>query len=232
MAGGARPGVSSGAMQNPYLVGESIYLRPLERGDAAALAGWFNDEEVRSYVASWRPMTVAGEEAFLDNLVKADSDFIFGIMLKDGDRLVGATGLHQIDAKNRSAMFGIIIGDKSAWGRGVGTAATYMMTAWAFDHVNLNRVWLHVHEDNLRAVRVYDKVGYANEGVLRQHVWKNGEYKDCFTMAMVRARSSTRPTQSSSCASIAANTARCTSSMCSNFFIYTSMPCMGLCTAL
>jgi RimJ/RimL family protein N-acetyltransferase len=170
----------------PYLVGESVYLRPLEKADAPVIVEWFNDAEIRSRIASWRPMSLAAEEAFIEGLAKSD-DFVFAVVLKDGDRFVGNTGLHQIDQKNRSGMFGIVLGDKSAWGRGIGTEVTRLMTGWAFDHVNLNRVWLEVYDDNLRAVRVYEKVGYLHEGVLRQALWRDGEYKDVFRMAMVRA---------------------------------------------
>ena len=62
-------------MPNAYLLGPIIYLRPLEREDARALAGWFNDPEVNRTLRSYRPMNVAAEEEFLKErspLYKAD----------------------------------------------------------------------------------------------------------------------------------------------------------------
>lgn len=174
-------------MHNVFLSGASTFLRPLEKSDAPALARWFNDPEVRRGLASYRPVSLESEEQLLARFAQSDTDFVLGIGRCEDGALLGTTGLHHIDARNRHAMFGIVLGDTSAWGKGHGTEATRLMAGWAFDSLNLNRVWLQVFEDNLRAVRVYEKVGFSHEGVLRQHMWRDGQYCDCYLMAMVRA---------------------------------------------
>ena len=64
--------------------------------------------------------------------------------------------------------------------------ATFLLVRHAFETLNLNRVWLHVYEDNPRAVRVYEKVGFKKEGVLRQESFRHGRYWDTITMAVLR----------------------------------------------
>jgi RimJ/RimL family protein N-acetyltransferase len=100
--------------------------------------------------------------------------------------LIGATGLEQIDFRNRHAKFGIFIGAKEEWGKGYGTEATHLVTQHAFLTLNLNRVWLHVVADNERGIRAYERVGFKREGILRQEHFRDGRYLDTMTMAILR----------------------------------------------
>ena len=103
-------------MTNPFLVGANVYLRPLDRADAPAFVTWLNDAEVTRYLLAYRPMTLRAEEEYIDGAGQGD-DVILGIVLREGDRLIGGTGLHQIDQRCRRASFGIFLGDKGAWGK-------------------------------------------------------------------------------------------------------------------
>jgi RimJ/RimL family protein N-acetyltransferase len=100
--------------------------------------------------------------------------------------LIGAAGLHEVDFKNRHAAFGLSLGDKEEWGKGYGTEATALVVKYAFETLNLNRVWLHVFEYNERAVRVSEKTGFRHEGVLRQDTYREGRYWNTHVMAILR----------------------------------------------
>jgi RimJ/RimL family protein N-acetyltransferase len=181
------PRFSGGAVvQNPYLIGSSVYLRPLEVSDAATLQAWFNDPDVRRTLLRYKPMTLTAEEEFLRSSQNSDTNLILGVATRSENHLVGCTGLHQIDVRNRHATFGIAIGDKNMWGRGYGTEVTRFIVEHAFRTLNLNRVWLHVLEFNERGIRAYKKVGFREEGRLRQHQFVDGRYWDIITMAVLR----------------------------------------------
>ncbi|MBI4636449.1 MAG: GNAT family N-acetyltransferase [Candidatus Rokubacteria bacterium] len=173
-------------MRNPFLIGTKIYLRPLEREDAALFVPWINDAEVNRTLNRYRPMTLEAEEEFIQSLVKSEHDLALGIVARQTDRLIGATGLHRIDFRNHHAAFGIVIGDKNEWNKGYGTEATGLLVGYAFGTLNLNRVWLHVYENNPRAIHVYEKVGFKREGVLRQDRYQEGRYWDAITMGILR----------------------------------------------
>jgi [ribosomal protein S5]-alanine N-acetyltransferase len=173
-------------MHNPFLIGNCIYLRPLERGDAAAFVAWFNDPEVNRFLLRHNPLTLAAEEDWLERVLRSE-DAIFGIVLKEGDQLIGGTGLHEFDWRCRHAAFGINIGAKSLWGQGHGSEATALVLRHAFQTLNLNRVWLHVYEYNPRGIRVYEKLGFHREGVLRQHTFRDGRHWDTIAMGILRA---------------------------------------------
>lgn len=173
-------------MHNAFLIGASVYLRPLEVADAPALVPWLNDPEVTRHLRRYQPLTLAAEEHFLRRMSESETDLVLGIALRADDRLVGGTGLHKVDARNRHAEFGIFLGDKSVWGKGHGTEATRLVVRHAFETLNLNRVWLHVYEYNEAGLRVYQKVGFRTEGRLRQDTFRDGRYWDTLVMAVLR----------------------------------------------
>lgn len=173
-------------MQSPYLIGSKVYLRPLDIADAATMAVWTNDPEVRRTLRLYRPQTAETEVAFIRKAAEDEHNFLLGVATVEADRLIGCTGIHGIDFRNRQGGFGLMIGVKDDWGKGYGTEVTALMVAHAFETLNLNRVWLQVHEFNPAGIRAYEKVGFRREGVLRQDVFQAGRYWDTYTMAILR----------------------------------------------
>ncbi len=172
-------------MQNPFLVGDKVYLRPLEVADAPAIVPWFNDPDVMRFLLRHQPMSLHAEEEFLRRMPAHEGDVVLGIVVKEVDRLIGTVGLHP-EFRCRSARFGIVLGDKACWDKGYGTTVTRLMVGYAFDTLNMNRVWLHVYEYNPRGVRVYEKVGFRTEGRLRQETYRDGRYWDVIAMGLLR----------------------------------------------
>jgi RimJ/RimL family protein N-acetyltransferase len=184
------------SMKNPFLIGEKIYLRPLEREDAPLFVIWLNDVDVTRTLMFKGPLNRQMEEAFLDNLYQDEHRLILGIIDNLTNTLIGATGLEQIDFRHRHAKFGIFIGAKNEWGKGYGTEATRLITQHAFMALNLNRVWLHVVADNRRGIRAYERVGFKREGVLRQDHFREGRYYDTIAMAILREEWETKKPRS------------------------------------
>ncbi len=173
-------------MKNPFLIGDKIYLRPLEFSDTTSMAAWMNDHDVTRTLQMFRPMNEESERAFVERVTRSDTEIALGIVTRSADRFIGTAGLMQIHWRERQACFGISIGDKSCWGRGYGTEATRLVTGYAFETLNLNRVWLHVYDFNHAGIRAYERVGFRREGVLRQGAFREGKYHDVHVMAMLR----------------------------------------------
>lgn len=173
-------------MKNPFLIGDTVYLRPLEPEDAGAMVPWMNDSEVTRSLKVARPTNLADERAFIERVTKSDKDISVAIMTRAGDRFIGTAALMMIQWRERQACFGISIGDKAQWGRGYGTEVAELLTAHAFQALNLNRVWLHVYDFNTGGMRAYEKAGFRREGVLRQGAFVEGAYRDVHVMATLR----------------------------------------------
>lgn len=72
------------------------------------------------------------------------------------------------------------------WGKGHGTAAVRTLVAWGFGELNLHLIFLRVFDDNARAVRSYEKVGFRREGRLRQDRFHRGRYSATLVMGLLR----------------------------------------------
>ncbi len=174
-------------MQTPFFLGPRLYFRPLEREDAPRLAAFINHPDVRRNLLVHRPMNTAQEVGFIDTLTASQRDVLFAIVLRDGDRMIGTSGLHDMDFRSRRATFGMLIGEPSEWGKGYGSEATRMVLDYGFGTLNLNRVQLEVLEHNVAGLRAYEKAGFRREGVMRQHHYVDGAYVDTLVMGILRS---------------------------------------------
>lgn len=172
-------------MRNPFLIGERIYLRPLERADAPAIVEFLNDEQVTRTLNMHRPLTLEAEEAWLEKAMKDERNILLAIARKSDDRYLGNTGLHLKQEKDRAAMFGIFIGAKDEWNKGHGTETAKLMLRYGFETLNLNRICLHVYANNPGGIRAYEKAGYVREGIMRQATYSEGRYHDVLVMGVL-----------------------------------------------
>ena len=172
-------------MQNPFIVGDRIYLRPLEVDDADSAVPWLNDAEIRQYMGITSPTNKVRERGYVERFYKDDRKTHLGIMLKERDQLMGHIGLYDISISQRHAELGILIGDRGCWSKGYGTEAMNLMLEYGFNQLSLHRIYLFVLDFNVRAVRAYEKVGFIRECVMREHGYRNGEYCDDYAMSIL-----------------------------------------------
>jgi diamine N-acetyltransferase len=172
------------------IYGKNIRLRAVEPEDLPKFVEWMNDPEVTSGLLMRLPLSMADEQRWFDGMAqRPPAERVLVIEIREGDswRMIGTTGLHDINNIDRESEFGISIGDKSIWNQGYGTQATILMLKHGFETLNLNRISLRVHADNPRAIRAYEKVGFVHEGCMRQAVYKNGKYLDVHIMSVLRS---------------------------------------------
>jgi RimJ/RimL family protein N-acetyltransferase len=173
-------------VRNPFVVGEHLYLRPLEPvGDAELYASWLNAEEVRRHFSIY-PKSKARAVERLEQLYKGGEHVLLGIALIADDQLVGLTGLKDINHVNQTAEFYVLIGEPVLWGRGYGTEATTLMLRYGFMELNLNRIQALDMEENLAGWRADEKAGFVHEGTLRQAILRHGKYHDVRLYSVLR----------------------------------------------
>ncbi len=173
---------------NDLLRGELVRLDALDRADVDTFGPWWRDLELignLSQTAAF-PFTVEDELEWFESMRKNKDVSMFAIRRIDTGALIGTTSLFDVNWRIRKCLFGIAIGDKSAWGQGYGTDATRLALRYAFMELNLNRVQLHVYSFNDRARRAYEKAGFILEGTLRDAVYRDGRHHDEHVMAVLR----------------------------------------------
>lgn len=172
--------------QNPFIVGDRLYLRPLEPGqDNHLYSTWLNNEEIRRYFSVYPTSDSRGKER-LENLYKSFAHIMFGVARKEDNVLIGLVGLKDINQLNQSAEFYVIIGDPSAWGKGYGTEATKLMIRYGFMELNLNRIQTQDMEENIGGWRADEKAGFKYEGTIREAIFRFGKYHDVRFYSILR----------------------------------------------
>jgi RimJ/RimL family protein N-acetyltransferase len=91
---------------------------------------------------------------------------------------VGTAGLHQIDHHNRSAAFGIVVGEPEYRGQGLGTETVRLVLDYAFCALGLHNVMLSVYEFNQAGWRAYEKAGFQELGRRRECRFMGGKMWD------------------------------------------------------
>lgn len=172
------------------IYGERVRLRAAERDDVKKFYGWVNDPDVTRYLSLYLPMSTVDEENWFEAMTKRDqSEKTLVIEVRDGDgwKMIGNCAVFGIDPVNRLGELGIMLGEKDEWNKGYGTETMILLLRHCFDTLNLNRAYLRVYADNLRAKRSYEKAGFVEEGRLREAVYKCGNYDDVIIMSVLRS---------------------------------------------
>lgn len=165
------------------LTGENVTLRPITYRDTDLVVAWRNNERVRRNFIYRGMFTREIHLHWMDTMV-CDGDVIQYIIEHDGVP-IGSVYFRDIDKKNRNAEFGIFIGEDSAVGRGFGTEAAKLFIDYGFSALNLHRISLRVLPHNKRAIHVYKKIGFMEEGFFRDLVTLDGSWSDVIFMAIL-----------------------------------------------
>lgn len=185
--------LSKGDAQRPFIAGNSIHLRGIEKTDLERMARWSNDSEVTQYmvmgtVPNSGPIYCSWKSVYeeYELLQESEKDVVFAIIEKVSGDMIGLVGLYNISWIPRHAELRIVIGEKDCFGRGYGTEAIMLVVKYAFEKLNLNKVHLGVNANNVRAIKAYKKAGFVEEGVLRDYIYRNGRYYDAMMMCVIR----------------------------------------------
>lgn len=186
-------------MNHPFIVGDTVYLRGLERSDLSGkMFQWANDSEVTQYMYMGTfPNTIDGLDREYDiligntpaGLIQAPgnpSHVALAIIDKKDDLHIGNVGLYNISWLTGVAEVRIIIGEKSHWGGGFATEAYTLILRYAFDRLNLRRIFAGCRADHLASAKSLEKVGMVREGCQRQQFLRNGQTYDIFLFGLLR----------------------------------------------
>ena len=167
--------------------GELVALGPLRRELLPLYQRWINDlGTTRTLDLPPQPMTIEKEQDWYDQNSRAENSVPFTIYERETLRPIGNTGLDGVDHLNRTATFGIVIGEPDCRGKGYGTETTRLMLDFAFTALGLHNVMLMVFEFNPAGIRTYEKAGFREIGRRRKSRMMGGRlwddvYMDCLS---------------------------------------------------
>lgn len=160
------------------LNGARCTVRPFVRSDAPTLAASANDQRIFSQLRDVfpYPYTLPDADAYIARVGALNPPRCLAIVV-DGEA-VGTVGLELMtDVNRRNAEIGYWLG-VAYWGRGIGTEAVSLVSAWAFSTHALLRLFALPFADNQASRRVLEKCGYVLEGIARRSAVKSGVVRD------------------------------------------------------
>lgn len=170
------------------IAGQGVLLRALTQADAETLRGFVNDPEVMQFSNTYAPVHEWQQARWMDAALSGSGTTWFGICdaQAEGFPLIGTCCLVDFDPVVRSVELRIRLGHRPSWGRKLGQEACRLLLAYGFEERNLERIWLRVFSSNVRAIRLYEKLGFRTEGVLRRAAYLRGQWQDVHLMALLR----------------------------------------------
>ena len=162
---------------------DKVLLRAIEENDAAILMDLINDPEVENSVYGWSyPVSLASQKKWISNLTN-DATVRYAIDFEDST--VGVAIISSIDMKNRSANMNIKL-LQSARGKGVATRTVMLMVKYCFEELNLHCLTATVIERNISSRKLWEKLGFQQDGILRDRVFKNGCYHNAIAYSLLK----------------------------------------------
>lgn len=166
---------------------DKITLRAFELEDSEIVRKWRFDFDNYDYFYEFTPISRYSNEIWVQNTLKKQSEINFIIEDNKSNTPIGMISIINIDCRNQKCEMGrVLIGNKKFRGKGIGLEGVNLLINYAFNHLNMRKVYCEVFADNAIALSLYKKVGFLEEGVLKEHIYKNGQFKDIILMAKIK----------------------------------------------
>lgn len=170
-----------------FHLGDDLVLRSLQTEDARELYALV--EANRDHLSPWMPwaegQTLAGTEVFIRSSIRQERDHDGAqLALVDADGICGVAGFHRLDHENRTTSVGYwLAADRE--GRGLMTRAVTALVEYAFDELGMHRIELRAAPGNARSRALAERLGFREEGLLREAERFGEEYRDLLLYALL-----------------------------------------------
>ena len=168
------------------LTSERLSLTAYSDQDLAELLPFFQDVSTLRYYlpTTIRPFNLGQLKKLLKDWNDGESNFVFAIRV-DG-QICGLVNIDGLDYPNSHAEIGIAITDRLRRGQGLAAEALRILLDFAFGELNLQRIWCRIISGNEPSIRLFTQAGFQQEGVLRRHVRRSGEFRDMLVYGLLR----------------------------------------------
>lgn len=164
---------------------QSIFLTNITYDDTADIVRWRNQKFVQENFIYQKNFIPEIHNKWMQTMVESGQVIQFIIWELKANKKIGSVYLRDIDYQNKKAEFGIFIGEKDYLGKGYGKIATRLIISYAFEKLNLNKIFLRLLTHNKRAFKCYSDCGFIQEGLFKQDVFIKNQPYDVVFMAIL-----------------------------------------------
>lgn len=172
----------------PELSSERLNYVPLSlEHSSKQYVNWLNDFEVYKYLETGGDYTLEKLENYLKEVAAKEDLLFWAIHLKENNKHIGNIKIDPINRHHGWGEYGILMGDRTEWGKGYAAEASKTIIDFCFKTEGLRKIILGVVEDNTAAVKLYEKLGFQIEGIYKNHGLYDGSYRNVLRMAIFNA---------------------------------------------
>lgn len=167
------------------IIGNQIRLVSMDSKYCNKVLEWVNDPEIKKMIGTVYPISDTEHLEWFERKQKEKINKVFIIIDLDTDIPIGLTGFNNFNFKDRNTEVFIYIGEQKHLGQGKGTESMKILIDFAFQELNLHKVYLKVFEYNEIAIKSYEKLGFIKEGILIDNVFTRGKYVNTIIMGKI-----------------------------------------------
>ncbi|WP_054056265.1 GNAT family N-acetyltransferase [Alloactinosynnema sp. L-07] len=168
------------------LTGDLVRLRPLELDDADTLWRWNEDPEIMRWFDTDFPESLFQfRERFANRARDSWDRLALAIETRGDQRFVGIVQLRDTRHHLGRAELDIYLGEQDVWGKGIGAEAMRLICGFGFAKMRLHAIELSVVAENERARALYRKIGFSEDGRLRDAARHDGQWHDVIIMTLL-----------------------------------------------
>lgn len=170
----------------PFINGERVYLREVRLEDVNDnYYQWLNDSGVNQFLETrYIPRSKQNIQSYVQSMDGNAEEPFLAICLKGTHKHIGNIKLGPINWLHRFADISLVIGDKNSWAKGIATECIRLITRFAFDTLNLNKLHAGCYAQNVGSKKAFLKAGFKQEGVLEKKRIVNGHFQDEFLLGL------------------------------------------------
>jgi len=173
----------------PLLTTARLQLRGINKTDSDDLYAIYSDlktleywgqDPVQSPAAAWKKIK--------ENMkwVEGGTAILWGIALRDNNRLIGTCTIFKINQQNRNGEIGYIL-NRNHWGKGLMTEAIRSVVDYAFNDLNFHRLEADTDPKNAASLALLEKLGFQQEGYFRERWFVHGKWHDSVMLGLLRS---------------------------------------------
>lgn len=177
------------AKRENSLTGDRVRLRALNTQDEEKLISFVNNPEVVQFSNAYTPVSDLQHRKWFEDTVLHSKNTWFGIESIESDppELIGTCAFYAPNYLARVVEIASFrIGNPNNWSGGYGSEALELLVEYVLVELNMRRIWTPVFDTNPRSIRMFEKLGFKEEGRMRQEGYSRGKYCDMMILGLLR----------------------------------------------
>lgn len=158
------------------ITGNKINLRQVTKNDLQIIRDWRNTKGIYEFNTQFTLLNMKNQKNWFKQINEKNSNRIMFIATNKKNQPIGVCGLVHVNKIDRYADAAIILGEQKLHGKGLGSEILQLLIQYGFRKLGLRRIGAEIFEYNQISVKLFEKLGFKREAIMRETLWRNGQW--------------------------------------------------------